>query len=152
MIQNQKGSILNLKLILYSFKSMSVMKINYHKSEVFVIGEGEQVQMEIAEKLNCKLGRLTLTYLGISIHTRKLRKCDLLVVNVKMGKRVEPWYGKLMSFGGRLILVNSCLSSIPTYLMSFYHLTDGQHRELDSIRGRFFWQGGGPTFKYHMAK
>jgi hypothetical protein len=57
-----------------------------------------------------------------------------------------------MSFRGRLILVNSCLSSIPTYLMCFYHLTDGQHRELDSIRGRFFWQGGGPTFKYHMAK
>jgi hypothetical protein len=152
MIQNQDESILNLKLILYSFGSMSGMKINYHKSEVFVIGEGEQVQMEIVEKLNCKLGRFRLTYLGIPIHSRKLRKCDLHVVNVKMGKRLEPWQGKLMSSGGRLILVNSCLSSIPTYLMVFYHLTNGQHKELDSIRGRIFWQGGGPAFKYHIAK
>jgi hypothetical protein len=30
-------------------------------------------------------------------------------------------------------------------MMGFYHLTDGQHRELDSIRSRF-------SFKYHMAK
>jgi hypothetical protein len=57
---------------------------------------------------------------------------------------VEPWQGNLLSSGGRLISVNSCLSNIPTYLMCFYHLTDDQHRELDSIRGRFFWQGGGP--------
>jgi hypothetical protein len=47
--------------------------------------------------------------------------------------------------------VNSCLSSIPTYMMGFYHLSDGQHRELDTIRSRFFWQGGGRVFKYHMA-
>jgi hypothetical protein len=50
-----------------------------------------------------------------------------------------------------MILVNSCLSSIPTYMMGFYRLTDGQHEELDSIRGKFFWQGGGKAFKYHMV-
>jgi hypothetical protein len=86
MIQNQEESIPNLKLILYNFESMSGMKINYHKSEVSVLGEGEHVQKEIAERLNCKLGRLPLTYLGIPIHTRKLRKCDFQVVNMKMGK------------------------------------------------------------------
>jgi hypothetical protein len=42
-----------------------------------------------------------------------------------------------MSTGGRLILVNSCLSSIPTYLMGFYHLTDCQHKELDPLEGGF---------------
>jgi hypothetical protein len=53
--------------------------------------------VEIAERLNCKLGQFPLTYLGIPIHTRKLRKCDLQVVNVKMAKRVDPWQGKLLS-------------------------------------------------------
>jgi hypothetical protein len=57
-----------------------------------------------------------------------------------------------MSSGGRLILVNACWSSIPTCIMGFYDLSDGQHKELDNIRGRFFWQGGGKTCKYHMAK
>jgi hypothetical protein len=36
--------------------------------------------------------------------------------------------------------------------MSFYHLTDGHHEDLDSIRRRFLWQGGSKTHKYHMAK
>jgi hypothetical protein len=49
-----------------------------------------------------------------------------------------------MSSGGRLALVNSCLSSIPIYLMGFYHLTNGQHRELHSIRGSFFLAGRPP--------
>lgn len=41
MIQNTEKDILNLKFILYCFERMSGMKINYHKSEVFVIG-GDQ--------------------------------------------------------------------------------------------------------------
>jgi hypothetical protein len=39
-------------------------------------------------------------------------------------------------------------------IMSFYHLINGQHKELDTIMGRFFGQGGrgSKNFKYHMAK
>jgi hypothetical protein len=74
------------------------------------------------------------------------------VINEKMEKRTDPWQGRLMSSGGRLILTNSCLGSTPTYMMGFYHLIDGQHEEFDTIRGRFFWQGGSKTFRYHMAK
>jgi hypothetical protein len=97
----------------------------------------------IAGLLNCKLGKFSMIYLGVPIHTRKLRKPDLQIVNEKMRKMIDPWQGRLMSSGGgdRLILVNSCLSNIPTYIMSFYHLTDGYHEELDSIRRRF--SGGG---------
>lgn len=35
--------------------------------------------------------------------------------------------------------------------MGFYRLTTGQHKELDIIRSRFFWQGGSDKFKYHMV-
>jgi hypothetical protein len=66
----------------------------------------------IAGLLNCKLGKFSMIYLGVPIHTRKLRKPDLQIVNEKMRK-----------------------------IMSFYHLTDGYHEELDSIRRRF--SGGG---------
>lgn len=48
---------------------------------------------------------------------------------------------------GRLILTNSCLSSAPAYIMGSYLLNEGHHKELDSIRGRFFRQG--VKFKYH---
>jgi hypothetical protein len=37
-IDGSDRSILNLKLILYCFEWMSGLKINFHKSEVFVFG------------------------------------------------------------------------------------------------------------------
>jgi hypothetical protein len=74
LIQNEEASIVNLKLIMYCFESMSGMKINYHKSEVYVIWEDKVRREEIVAKFNCKLGSVPLTYLGIPVHTRKLRK------------------------------------------------------------------------------
>jgi hypothetical protein len=71
-------------------------------------------------------------------------------VNVKMARKTNPWQGRLMSSGGRLILVNSSLSNVPTYLMGFYHLTNGYHEELDK-EGRSSGMGS-KTFKYHIAK
>jgi hypothetical protein len=90
MIQNEE-TIVNLKLILYCFESTSGMKISYHKSEVFVMGEDKTRREDIAAKFNCKLGSFPLTYLGILIHTRKLRKPYLQIVNHKMAKRAEHW-------------------------------------------------------------
>jgi hypothetical protein len=57
------------------------MKINYHKSEVFVLGDEDIVKEEIVAKLNCKFGSSPMIYLGIPVHRRKLREKDLQVVN-----------------------------------------------------------------------
>ena len=36
--------------------------------------------------------------------------------------------------------------------MGFYLLPKGIHGGMDSVRGKFFWQGAREEFKYHMAK
>jgi hypothetical protein len=90
MIQVEEESMVNLKVVLYCFESMSGMKINYHKSEVYVIGGDNQLKGEIAARFNCKLGSLPMCYLGIPLHTKKLRKQDLQMVNEKMSKRTDP--------------------------------------------------------------
>lgn len=70
----------------------------------------------------------------------------------KMLKRLDPWKGKCMTSGGKLILSNSCLTSLPMYVMGFYLLPyllpKGMHKKMDAIRGKFFWQGVGEAFKY----
>lgn len=57
-----------------------------------------------------------------------------------------------MTSGGRLILTNTSLSSIPIYTMGMYRLPESIHYQMDSIRGKFFWQGASEKFKYHMIK
>ena len=56
MIDGSDQSILNLKLILYYFEWLSGLKINFHKSEVFVFGADRSEKERMANMLNCKLG------------------------------------------------------------------------------------------------
>jgi hypothetical protein len=56
MIDGSDVSILNLKLILYCFEWFSGLKINFHKSEVFVLGVPQEQKEALANMLNCKLG------------------------------------------------------------------------------------------------
>jgi hypothetical protein len=57
MIQNTDLSLINLKFILLCFELLSGMKINFHKSEVIVMGCDREEQARVARLLNYKQGR-----------------------------------------------------------------------------------------------
>ena len=91
--------------------------------------------------LNCTLGEFPLKYLGILVSDNHLAAGAFNPILQKMGLRLDPWRGKHLTSGGRQILTNSCLSSIPLYCMGFYLLKDGDHKKMDTIRANFLWQG-----------
>ena len=64
----------------------------------------------------------------------------------------EQLKGKNLSTGGRLTLINSVLSSIPLYMMSFFEIPKGVRKKLDYFRSRFFWQSDEHKKKYRLAK
>ena len=51
------------------------------------------------------------------------------------------WKANYLSLGGRLTLLNSVLSSIPTYWMSVFKLPVWVVKEIDKIYRDFFWKG-----------
>jgi hypothetical protein len=73
MTDGSESSTVNLKIILYCFEWMSGLKINFHKSEVFVFGVSQQEKERLPNMLNCKLGRWLMRYLGIRISENRLR-------------------------------------------------------------------------------
>jgi hypothetical protein len=48
---------------------------------------------------------------------------------------------KILSIGGRVVLLNSVISSIPIYWMSFYKLLAQVKIRIDKLRRRFLWYG-----------
>jgi hypothetical protein len=57
-------------------------------------------------------------------------------------KTLSSWKGKLLSYGDRLVLINSVLGSLAMYVMSFFEVPKGIIKKLDFYRSsRFFWQG-----------
>ena len=152
MMENTDANILHMKFLLYCFESMSGMKINYHKSEVVVLGCDQREQERVANMLNCRLGALPMNYLGVPIGDHRLTNEQLLFLIEKLSKRMDPWQGSLMSSSARLTLSNACLDNIPMFVMAFYLLGEGVHGEMDEVRGRFFWEGCSQSFKYHMMR
>jgi hypothetical protein len=152
MIDGSMKSIRNLKLIIYCFEWLSGLKINFHKSEVYVFVYQQQDKEIMANMLNYVLGEFPVKYLGIPVSDHHLGMGALSPILQKMIKRLDSWKGKHITFGGRQIITNSCLSSIPLYSMGLYWLTDGMHKQMDNIRANSVWQGAERKFRYRMAK
>lgn len=150
MIEASEQYITNLKLILYCFEWLTGLKINYHKSEVFVFGVSQGEKYDMDNMLNCVLVELPMKYLGIPISYKLLNMEAFNPLTQKMIKGLDPWKGKFLTSRGRQVLANSCLSSIPLYSMSFYNIKDGIHSTMDSIRAKFLWQGAHEKFKHHI--
>ena len=138
MVHPDEKSISAMKFILYCFEWMSGLKINYHKSEIVVFGCEKDEEQRIANMLNYKVGKFPMKYLGVPISDHHSGVRSFFDIQNKMRKKLQPWKGKHMSYGGRLILTNTSLSSLPVYTMGMYLLQDTIHKNMDSIRGRFF--------------
>ena len=101
--------------------------------------------------MNCELGSIPLKYLGTPISNKALTIPELEPMVKKVAKRVEPWQGKLLASGGRLVLMNNYLTNIQIFIMGFYLLQEGIHEKMDRVRSRFFWAIDQGKQKYHMA-
>jgi len=120
LMSHDDQTIINMKFFLYYFEWMSGLKINYHKSEVIAFGVSSEEQNMIANMLNCKVGSLPMTYLGLPISDSNLGVYSFEGIVEKMRKKLQPWKGKNLSSGGRLVLTNSSLSSLPIYMMGMF--------------------------------
>jgi hypothetical protein len=50
------------------------------------------------------------------------------------------------------VLINSVLSSLPMYMLSFFRIPKEVRKKLDYFRSRFFWQCDDHKKKYRLAK
>jgi hypothetical protein len=73
-------TILQAKFLLYCFKNMSRLKINYQKSEVLVLGSSEEENNRVAWIFNCKVSQLPLKYLGVMVNNRHMTTAELSYV------------------------------------------------------------------------
>jgi hypothetical protein len=59
---------------------------------------------------------------------------------------------KISILWGEVGLLNSVLSSLPMFMMSFFEVPKGVLKNLDHFRSRFFSQGSAIKHKYRLAK
>jgi hypothetical protein len=68
----EEHSIANVKFLLYCFENMSELKINYQKSEVYVLGASKEESAQIANWVNCRDGVFPMKYLRVLVSDKML--------------------------------------------------------------------------------
>jgi hypothetical protein len=141
----------NLKWILSCFELMSGMRINYTKSELVPMNLEEQEIVGIVEIFGCPVGAFPIKYLGVPLHYQKLRREVLQPLVDKILKKIAGWKGKLLSHAGRVMLIKTCLSSIPVYLMSFFKFPKWALDLLNSHMSACLWNDYEGHGKIYLA-
>jgi hypothetical protein len=75
------------------------MKINFHKSEVIVLGAMQEEKTRVVRLLNCKQGKFPFTYLGFSMSDHKLTIADLQPLVAMVGKESCTMAGEVHVLG-----------------------------------------------------
>ena len=141
----------NRKSILIWFEQLSGMRINFHKSELIPMNVEPESVHNLAHLFSCPIGALPIKYLGVPLHYEKLSREDIQPLVDKMLKKMAGWRGKLLSYAGRLVLIKSCLASIPVYLLSFIKFPKWAIRVIHSHLGNCLWDDSPTTRKFHLA-
>ena len=98
----------------------------------------------IVQNFPGKISSFPGKYLGLPLHTRKLRRIEVQPLIDKIGARLPGWKGKFLSSSGKEILVKTVLSSLPIYHLTVFHAQKWLIKRIDRIRRSFLWRGESP--------
>ena len=139
-----------LRSVLIWFEAVSGLRVNMSKSALVPVGEIPSLG-ELAASLGCEVLQLPISYLGLPLGAPHNSLTVWNPVFEKMERRLAGWRRSYLSKGGRLTLLRSVLSSLPTYFMSLFHIPTSVASRLEKLQRTFLWDSSGETRKYHLV-
>ena len=130
--------------------NISGLKINLSKSDLVPVGHVPNIT-ELASILGCRVSAFPLTYLGLPLGATFKRKTIWNSVVERMEKRLVGWKKLYLSKGGRLILIKSTLSSLPSYYLSLFPLPMDVACRLEKLPRDFLWGSMRDEHKFHLV-
>ncbi|PNX58080.1 ribonuclease H, partial [Trifolium pratense] len=109
-----------LRALLVLFETMSGLKVNFNKSMLVGVNIPESWLCEASSALCCKVEKIPFIYLGLPIGGDSRRLGFWKPVMDRLKNRLSGWKSRFLSFGGRLVLIKSVLTSLPVYALSFF--------------------------------
>lgn len=89
LLENELSNARNLKNILCVFEQLSGLNINFHKSEIFCLGDGRNSLNDYMEFFTCEDGFLPMLYLGMPVDAKRLRNSQWIPTAEKIDKKMS---------------------------------------------------------------
>ena len=91
--------------------------------------------------LGCQQGTLPMKYLGLPLGAKFKDKTIWNPILEKMERRLTSWKCLYLSRGGRVTLIKSTLSNLPTYFLSLFPIPASVANRMEKLQGNFLWGG-----------
>ncbi|KAK9047975.1 hypothetical protein SSX86_033063, partial [Deinandra increscens subsp. villosa] len=135
-------NIANLIRLLRGFFLVSGLRVNLNKCGLYGVNVDPEVVKSSAADCGCLGGELPFKYLGLLVGESMNRIHSWKPVIDIFQSQLSKWKAKHLSMGGRLVLINSVLDSLPQYYFSLYKAPKMVINMLECIRFNFLWGGG----------
>ena len=101
------------------------------KSEIVPVGEVGNIG-DLADIFRCRVGSLPMKYLGMPLGT-SFKTTSIWNPILEKMEKLSGWRRLYLSKGGRLTLLKSTLSSLPTYFLSLFTIPISVADKLERI-------------------
>ena len=91
--------------------------------------------------LGCQQSSLPLKYLGLLLGASHKKETIWNPILEKMERRLVGWKRLLLSKGGKVTLIKSTLSSLPTYFLSLLPIPIKVANRMEKVHRDFLWSG-----------
>ena len=127
-----------IKNILSDYAQSIGLKINFHKSTLIPINLDHQTTADMASIFGCSIGSMPFTYLGLPLGTSRPSLNDFMPLVSKVERNLSSTLS-LMSYAGKLTLLNTTITSLLSYAMCTLKFSLKLIEILDKIRRRCLW-------------
>ena len=141
-----REQLLYIRMVLIFFEAITGLRVNVGKSEIVLVGEVGNLGA-LARILCCKVGRLPMSYLGMPLGAHFIWNPIL----ERVEKKLTGWKWLYLLKGGRLTLLKSTLSSLPTYYLLLFTISQHITDRLERIQKNFLWGSSNDVFRYPLV-
>lgn len=127
------------------------LKVNFYKTKIYGIKLSERSMSYAFSFLSCCEDYLLFKFLDMNVgySPRRLYMWKDVISNIR--NRLSTWKSRYLSMGGRVVLINVVLNSIPIYNLSFYKARVKLLKKIRRIQSNFLWGGCDNKRKIHWV-
>ncbi|XP_038687533.1 uncharacterized protein LOC119986913 [Tripterygium wilfordii] len=138
--------------VIHNYEVISGQLVNIHKSNVFFSRNTPALIIDsIKGILGVSEAKMHERYLGLPTVIGKSKREIFSYIRDRVSHRIHDWNGKLLSRGGKEILLKSIVQAIPSYAMSCFKLPKSTTRWIMKRMAGFWWGSKEGQQRMHWA-
>ncbi|GAA0142553.1 reverse transcriptase [Lithospermum erythrorhizon] len=137
-----KQALTKIMSFLDHYQSVSGQLINREKSSWITSNKAAPARCSIIQRATgFRKGTMPFKYLGVPIFKGKKQIFLFDDLIEKIRGRLHSWSSNFLSFGGRITLLQSVLTTLPTYYIQVIQMPEAVYNKIDKKFNTFLWDG-----------